>query len=203
MKKKEGFSVSITARFKHGDLREAMLKRGWNGKQTASFLGMNYQSFIQLVNLRRIPKRLTMLQTEGLKELTGKTPEELWPAHLFTEEFVKKPKILETIREIPLALLETAEVLQLPKGPQEQMEELELRELVRQVLGTLPPRQAEVVKRHILEDEPQNEIALSMSVSRERIRQLLNEALKKLRHPVRSRKLKPFLPGDSFWREFL
>ena len=76
-----------------------------------------------------------------------------------------------------------------------------LRDSTRNVLKTLTPREELVLKmrfgvgegsEHTLE-----EVGRSFNVTRERIRQIESKALRKLRHPSRSGKLKPFLL-DSF-----
>ena len=72
-----------------------------------------------------------------------------------------------------------------------------LQEQLRAVLGTLPPREQEVLKmRFGLEDGYSltlEEVGLYFDVTRERIRQIEAKALRKLRHPSRSKKLKDFL----------
>ncbi|MDX1996834.1 MAG: RNA polymerase sigma factor RpoD [Thermoanaerobaculia bacterium] len=77
-----------------------------------------------------------------------------------------------------------------------------LREQTRGVLKTLTPREELVLKmrfgvgdgsEHTLE-----EVGRSFNVTRERIRQIESKALRKLRHPSRSQKLRPFLTdGDA------
>jgi len=65
------------------------------------------------------------------------------------------------------------------------------------VLHTLSPREEKVVKmRFGLEDGSEHtleEVGRSFAVTRERIRQIEAKALRKLRHPARSRKLRAFL----------
>jgi len=72
-----------------------------------------------------------------------------------------------------------------------------LREQTQHVLRTLTPREEKIMKmRFGLEDGSEHtlqEISLSFAVTRERIRQIEARALRKLRHPSRSRKLKEFL----------
>ncbi len=75
-----------------------------------------------------------------------------------------------------------------------------LREITDEVLATLTPREEKVIKmrfglgtsgsEHTLE-----EVGTHFAVTRERIRQIEAKALRKLRHPSRSRKLKAFLDG--------
>ncbi|MBR3865504.1 MAG: sigma-70 family RNA polymerase sigma factor, partial [Clostridia bacterium] len=72
-----------------------------------------------------------------------------------------------------------------------------LREQIWDVLGTLTPREEKVLRlRFGLDDGRQRtleEVGQEFEVTRERIRQIEAKALRKLRHPSRSRKLKDFL----------
>jgi RNA polymerase primary sigma factor len=72
-----------------------------------------------------------------------------------------------------------------------------LQEQLRDVLSTLPPREQEVLKmRFGLEDGYSltlEEVGLYFNVTRERIRQIEAKALRRLRHPRRSRRLKDYL----------
>ena len=86
-------------------------------------------------------------------------------------------------------------------SPAEAVINLNLREQTETVLKTLTPREERVIKmrfgvgdgsEHTLEEVGQN-----FYVTRERIRQIEAKALRKLRHPSRSRKLKAFLNGGT------
>ncbi len=72
-----------------------------------------------------------------------------------------------------------------------------LQEQLEDVLYTLPPREQEVLKmRFGLEDGYSltlEEVGLYFNVTRERIRQIEAKALRRLRHPKRSRRLKDYL----------
>lgn len=72
-----------------------------------------------------------------------------------------------------------------------------LQEQLQNVLETLPPREQEVLKmRFGLEDGYSltlEEVGLYFNVTRERIRQIEAKALRRLRHPKRSRKLKDYI----------
>jgi RNA polymerase primary sigma factor len=85
-------------------------------------------------------------------------------------------------------------------SPAESVIQLNLKEMTDQLLKTLTPREERVIKmrfgigdgsEHTLEEVGQN-----FAVTRERIRQIEAKALRKLRHPSRSRKLKAFLEGS-------
>ncbi len=72
-----------------------------------------------------------------------------------------------------------------------------LKEQIEEVLGTLTPREHRVLQlRFGLEDgwdRTLEEVGKEFNVTRERIRQIEAKALRKLRHPSRSRKLRDFL----------
>jgi RNA polymerase primary sigma factor len=87
-------------------------------------------------------------------------------------------------------------------NPAESVTFSNLREITDEVLATLTPREEKVIKmrfglgntgsEHTLE-----EVGQHFAVTRERIRQIEAKALRKLRHPSRSRRLKAFLEGKS------
>ncbi|MDR2143721.1 MAG: RNA polymerase sigma factor RpoD [Treponema sp.] len=72
-----------------------------------------------------------------------------------------------------------------------------LQEHLCNVLSTLPPREQEVLKMRFGLDDGYSltleEVGLYFNVTRERIRQIEAKALRRLRHPKRSRKLKDYL----------
>jgi RNA polymerase primary sigma factor len=82
-------------------------------------------------------------------------------------------------------------------SPSEAVINLNLREQTAQVLKTLTPREEKIVKmRFGLEDGSEHtleEVGQSFAVTRERIRQIEAKALRKLRHPSRSHRLRAFL----------
>ena len=72
-----------------------------------------------------------------------------------------------------------------------------LREQLEEVMNTLTPREAKVLKlRFGLEDGKSRtleEVGREFNVTRERIRQIEAKALRKLRHPSRSKKLRDYM----------
>ncbi len=85
-------------------------------------------------------------------------------------------------------------------SPAEDVINLNLKEQTEALLKTLTPREERVIRmrfgigdgsEHTLE-----EVGQGFQVTRERIRQIEAKALRKLRHPSRSRKLKAFLEGS-------
>ena len=82
-------------------------------------------------------------------------------------------------------------------APQDAAAYTMLKEQLEEVMGTLTPREAKVLKlRFGLEDgkaRTLKEVGKEFDVTRERIRQIEAKALRKLRHPSRSKKLKDYM----------
>jgi RNA polymerase primary sigma factor len=76
---------------------------------------------------------------------------------------------------------------------------LNLSEQTRKVLATLTPREEKVLRMRFgigeKADHTLEEVGRDFEVTRERIRQIEAKALRKLRHPSRSKKLKAFIEG--------
>ncbi len=86
-------------------------------------------------------------------------------------------------------------------SPSDAVININLKEMTEQVLNTLTPREERVIKmRFGLEDGTEHtleEVGQNFAVTRERIRQIEAKALRKLRHPSRSRRLHAFLDGTT------
>lgn len=85
-------------------------------------------------------------------------------------------------------------------SPADAVINLNLRAQTAQVLKSLTPREEKVIKmRFGLDDGSERtleEVGLSFAVTRERIRQIEAKALRKLRHPSRSGRLRAFIDND-------
>jgi RNA polymerase primary sigma factor len=86
-------------------------------------------------------------------------------------------------------------------SPSDAVINLNLREQTAQVLKTLTPREEKIIKmRFGLEDGSEHtleEVGQNFAVTRERIRQIEAKALRKLRHPSRSHRLRAFLENGT------
>lgn len=85
-------------------------------------------------------------------------------------------------------------------SPSETVENTDLKERVREVLKTLAPREEKVLKMRfgidVASEYTLEEVGKDFSVTRERIRQIEVKALRKLRHPSRSKRLLSFFEKE-------
>jgi len=84
-------------------------------------------------------------------------------------------------------------------SPAEAVATLNLKEMTDRVMMTLTPREEKVLRMRfgigVPSDHTLEEVGQHFEVTRERIRQIEAKALRKLRHPSRSKKLKSFVEG--------
>jgi RNA polymerase primary sigma factor len=82
-------------------------------------------------------------------------------------------------------------------GPVDETSRQMLREQMKDILDSLSPREQRVIRLRFGLDDGQShtleEVGQKVGVTRERVRQIEAKALRKLRHPLRSRKLKDYL----------
>lgn len=86
-------------------------------------------------------------------------------------------------------------------SPSDTVASSDLKERVREVLKTLTPREEKVLKMRfgidVASEHTLEEVGKDFSVTRERIRQIEVKALRKLRHPSRSKKLLSFFDKEA------
>ena len=145
----------------------------------------------------------SMVQTLGREPTTEEVAKELHMDVPKVEEIMKiaqEPVSLET----PVGEEEDSHLGDFIQDddasqPSEEASYTLLREQLEDVLATLTPREQQVLRmRFGLQDgKPHTleEVGKEFDVTRERIRQIESKALRKLRHPSRSKKLKDFLSG--------
>ena len=84
-------------------------------------------------------------------------------------------------------------------SPSDDIIDASLREATRKVLATLTPREERVLRMRFGIGQPSDhtleEVGQDFDVTRERIRQIEAKALRKLRHPSRSKRLQAFMEG--------
>jgi RNA polymerase sigma factor (sigma-70 family) len=113
-------------------------------------------------------------------------PEELWT------EKQRGMALASNSREVSMS--EDA-VMQLASGDRLEHNVIASK-LVANALTTLRPREQDIIHRRFFEGETLEEIGNQQGVTKEVIRQLEAKALRKLKHPSRSRPLRQLIQGD-------
>ena len=143
----------------------------------------------------------TMVQTLGREPTTVEIADELHMDLSKVEEVLKiaqEPVSLET----PIGEEEDSHLGDFIQDdetaqPAEEATYTLLREQLEEVLATLTPREEQVLRMRfgLTDGKPHTleEVGQEFDVTRERIRQIESKALRKLRHPSRSKKLRDFL----------
>ena len=136
-----------------------------------------------------------------LEQILVVPAEDLFPKKLY-QQVVGTPTtaVVEVSSFTALPAAAQKEILLLPAPTVEGLSQLELEELrerIGEVLNTLSPREGEIIKlRFGIPDgrtHTLDELAHIFRVNPERIRQIEARALRKLRSPLRSRKLRSFV----------
>ena len=204
--------VRVEFRFKNARLYHAIQEASYKDKDYRKsfdrgrvlafcrFYGVQYDSVSQLLNLQlspilKKPRNTYRPICVTLSDILDIDCATLFPQALYAQSW---PKNFST--NIPLATfvgLGAAKHLTLPPSSFEAVANRELRELMTAAVATLTPRETRVITRRFgLDGEGERtfeEVAQEYAVCRERIRQIEAKAMRKLRHPSRSRRLRPFV----------
>ena len=81
-------------------------------------------------------------------------------------------------------------------SPEDAMFETELKAVTSRILSKLTPREERVLRRRFginVNDAKLNDIGIEFGVTKGRIREIEAKALRKLKHPSRSKTMRPFL----------
>lgn len=198
--------IAFQIKVKNAAIMQAAEKMG-GLRQLAEHLGVNYPALVAWGNLRVYPayrnprsKVDWKMIEKKLFDLTGLLLEEIFPPEIATAEFLAIPKKRVIVREVETLTLGAAAHLALPPTQEDQVYADELTKKLGDVLATLTPREEKVIKmrfglakdgeEHMLE-----EVAEHFGVTRERIRQIEATALRKLRHPGRTRPVQEWATG--------
>jgi len=198
--------LRIELKFKNERLYQAIQAEGGAPKFSKA-CGLSYGIILDLLHCRVSPKTLIFAEhgsqiidwkpsVKIVAEYVGMNPEELFPEAIYPELGLKRPSYLSLLVD-STRLLPLSDVKQLPSGsdPEQDLMREERLTLIKSAIDQLTPREQMVITaRYGFGGQwmTNDEIASEMGVSRERIRQIESKALRKLRHPSRTRKLKVF-----------
>jgi len=190
----ETFEVTFLGRIKHTAIRKALKRLGWTQKQGAKFIGIGYQTFCQIANLRQIPDPSTMAHAQAWlwQKLTGERVTELWPPWM-REALKNVPKEIEVTREITPFMLETSGLLALEMAPDEILEQQELAVAINSALEKITPRQGQILRQRYEDGKTRGEISDELGCTPQNVNVIEASAFRSLRRPRIAKKLKPFL----------
>lgn len=184
--------LRVEVRLRNNRLRTYREKLGLTQKQAAILSGVSIPAVAALENLNTQPfgPRGWTKAALGLAALYSSNPEDLFPAAVMS---VENPVVWLEVDAAELVPLLGATSADLALPPGDPVEASDLRECMDLTLNMLTNIERAVIRlRYGLDGEKQTceNIAASVGVSRERIRQIEARALRKLRHPSRSILLK-------------
>lgn len=123
-----------------------------------------------------------------LSEILKILPEELFPANLYG---LKKTQFV--IEKEIMAVQFNKRLMIENSNPENQAIRNEINEKLSGVIKTLPHRHQRVINMRYFENATYDKISKELKISKARAAQIENEALRKLRHPTRARRLKDLL----------
>ena len=141
--------------------------------------------------------RLLTHTAERLCQLSGLGPYELFEPDLYDSAIIPRVMAGEMDHRYTRALT-AARTLALPPMQETMLDDQRLRATLETVLKSLTPQEQTVIRERFGLNNDEHETSLKnlghrWNVTPERIRQIEIKALQKLRHPSRSRRLRPFL----------
>ena len=176
---------------------KAIHKAGYrNVSQFCEQNGMAKTQLTELISFRTPPLTKEGEFREPAKKLMEglcALPTELWTAEQLTMELKRNTSTKEVNLDAMLSVLgiNAEEALQMiePPKPDEVLEEKEKAEVVSEMLDSLTPREARVLRMRFgigCDEHTLEEAGKKLRVTKERIRQMEIQALRKMKHPSRS-----------------
>jgi len=194
------FRFGVRQRIYNWAMRVARERIGLRQKDLAAKVGLGLQMIGKLETFRWYPKKDEEV-LDRISKVLGVSREVLFPAWLEEFRLTEVPKATEDQaiglgEAISLGLIAPSQLM-LP-GPEEEAERFALEEEVGKLLPTLTYREARVLELRFglggRRARTLEEVAREFGVTRERIRQCEAKALRKMRHPTRSDRLRDFWP---------
>ena len=195
--------IRAEIRFKNSAFMSALKKNRY--KSIAEFSrqsGISYYLLIDYANLKMVFK-----DDERMQKMIRMLDSDKWTLFEQYREVVEKENgVKKIVTDIPIdkiISLENRSVLMLesPDGVDESMIQESLEEEVSAVLDTLKDREREVLKMYYgIGGESEldlNEIAEKVGLTRERVRQIRDKAIRRLRHESRSDVLRYYLGQEK------
>lgn len=192
----EQFAVGVRASAYNWRMRQARFAKGWTQKDLAMVVGVNPSAITAVETLRRSYRRSTPITSELLQEIADALEE---PIETLFPHWVPSHKVRQAVSGdvaltlSSLALIGDASDVDLIRTTLQG----QLQQAISRALDTLLPIERKVLDlRFGITDRKSRtleEVGQEFNFTRERIRQIEAKALRKLRHPSRSRVLQEFI----------
>ena len=202
--------LEVTVQVRNNRLKERRRALGLTLSQFAKVIGVSGGDYAHLEALRTSPYRSEKAQartqrhepwrgiSRKLAAYYGVTCEELFPDSVLD---VKNATIVRRLDGDDCRALMSANEQRMIEAPDVQHDREEKNALLRDMVRALPPRDAQVIRLRFGmdgEDEhPLSDVAVVMGLSVERVRQMEKRALRSMRRPAVSNKLRPFVPREE------
>ncbi len=198
--KGEKFRLRLELRVKNAYLVEAREKLNLNAKEAAEKIGISKGYYRQCEKMAVYPALETQKRICDFYTGLGMPliEEDVFPPELRHTRISTKYTMTKEIPRQFLISIDRVPPKQLSYTPNEEFDTPTLEEEIEQILSTLTPKEAEVISLYFgLGNDPEratlDEIGEIFSLSRERVRQIKENALRRLRHSSRSKILKDYL----------
>lgn len=185
--------IAITAKLQNGALVELLHEKGWTQTDLARACEVTPSVVSLWMAMRAMPKSAAV--RARIEQGTGRLCEDLFPPELEQMPRADVPRTVTVIRDMNAEqILTTARRLALAQ-PEDYVFARERQDILQATIDqALSPLQAQVLERrwglHGTEPETYEAIGIRFHVSRERVRQIELVALRKLRHPSYSQRLR-------------
>jgi len=130
-------------------------------------------------------------------EVLGAAPTDLWTEQQLTIKLKTNSGERAIDANLVQHLLEQKHRTDYLPSPEDSLLAAETSAIVEQVLGTLKPREKDILQERFEKDLTLEEVGNHHGLSRERIRGIESKALRKLRDPTRSTILREFYDTDD------
>ena len=130
-------------------------------------------------------------------EVLGAAPTDLWTEQQLTIKLKTNSGERDIDADIVQHLLEQKSRTDYLPSPEDSLLAAETSAIVEQVLGTLKPREKDILQERFEKDLTLEEVGNHHGLSKERIRGIESKALRKLRHPTRWTILREFYDTDD------
>ena len=201
-KMQERFNVRLETRIKNGNLVRARESLGYkSASELARELGVSVTHYCRIESMQNYPSK--ELQERICQFFINRGillfEEDVFPDYLRELSPTKKYIMEKSVQPTQLLSLNHISPRLLPYSNKTEIEIIrdEAKERLGKILSTLTEREEKVVRMIFGLDDvypaPLEEVGAHFNVTCERVRQIEAKVLRKLRHPLRARELRPIL----------